>query len=151
MDLMYHSFYRPLVWMIILLFIIIYPMLISVYVFLPLFIGIIGYFFIRGIAEAKMQYLIVSIIYVINLEVNLSLPLFLMIISFLLVYILFYQNLTYFRSCHVCKPILLVILIDIFYLIMLLSYDFVFQTSSVVLDNLLLYSLIVDMLVVVIL
>jgi hypothetical protein len=126
-------------------------MLISVYVFLPLFIGIMGYFFIRGIAEAKIQYLIVAIVYVINLEVNLSLPLFLMIISFLLVYVLFYQNLTYFRRCQICKPILSVILIDVFYLGMLVAYDFVFQTSSVVLDNLLLYSLIVDMLVVVIL
>jgi hypothetical protein len=126
-------------------------MLISVYVFLPLFIGIMGYFFIRGIAEAKIQYLIVPIVYVINLEVNLSLPLFLMIISFLLVYVLFYQNLTYFRRCQICKPILSVILIDVFYLGMLVAYDFVFQTSSVVLDNLLLYSLIVDMLVVVIL
>ena len=147
----YNSIYRPFIWIVVLLFIIIYPMLISVYVFLPLFIGIMGYFFIRGIAEAKIQYLIVPIVYVINLEVNLSLPLFLMIISFLLVYVLFYQNLTYFRRCQICKPILSVILIDVFYLGMLVAYDFVFQTSSVVLDNLLLYSLIVDMLVVVIL
>jgi hypothetical protein len=151
MHSFFNSIYRPFVWIVILLFIIIYPMLISVYVFLPLFIGIMGYFFIRGIAEAKVQYLFVPIVYVTNLEVNLSLPLFLMIISFLLVYMLFYQNLTYFRRCQICKPILSVILIDVFYLGMLLAYDFVFQTSSVVLDNLLLYSLIVDMLVVVIL
>jgi len=151
MNTLFNFIYRPFVWMIILLFIIIYPMLVSVYVFLPLFIGIAGYFFIRGIAESKMQYLFVSIIYVINLEVNLSLPLFLMIISFLLVYIFFYQNLTYFRRCQVCRPILSVILVDIVYLGMLLSYDFIFQTSSVVLDSLLLYSLIVDTLVVVIL
>ena len=151
MQSFYSSVYRPFVWIVVILFIIIYPMLISVYVFLPLFIGIMGYFFIRGIAESKIHYLLVPIIYVINLEVNLSLPLFLMIISFLLVYIFFYQNLTYFRRCQVCKPILSVILVDIFYLGMLLSYDFVFQTSSVVLDNLLLYSLIVDMLVVVVL
>jgi hypothetical protein len=151
MHSFFNSIYRPFVWIVILLFNIIYPMLISVYVFLPLFIGIMGYFFIRGIAEAKVQYLFVPIVYVTNLEVNLSLPLFLMIISFLLVYMLFYQNLTYFRRCQICKPILSVILIDVFYLGMLLAYDFVFQTSSVVLDNLLLYSLIVDMLVVVIL
>ena len=151
MHSFFNSIYRPFVWIVILLFIIIYPMLISVYVFLPLFIGIMGYFFIRGIAEAKVQYLFVPIVYVTNLEVNLSLPLFLMIISFLLVYVLFYQNLTYFRRCQICKPILSVILIDVFYLGMLVAYDFVFQTSSVVLDNLLLYSLIVDMLVVVIL
>jgi len=151
MQSILNSIYRPFVWIIILLFIVIYPMLISVYVFLPLFIGIVGYFFIRGIEELKIQYLIVPAIYVMNLEVNLSLPLFLMIISFFLVYVLFYQNLTYFRRCQICKPILSVILIDIFYLGMLLSYDFIFQTSSVVLDTLLLYSFIVDILVVVIL
>jgi hypothetical protein len=151
MESIFQSLYRPFVWLVVILFIIIYPMLISVYVFLPLFIGIMGYFFLRGIDEGKYQYLFVSSFYFINLEVNLSLPLFLTIISFLLVYVLFYQNLNYFRRCQVCKPILSVILLDIFYLGMLLSYDFIFQTSSVVLDNLLLYSLIVDMLVVVIL
>jgi len=151
MESIFQSLYRPFVWLVVILFIVIYPMLISVYVFLPLFIGIMGYIFLRGIDEGKYQYLFVSSLYFINLEVNLSLPLFLTIISFLLVYVLFYQNLTYFRRCQICKPILSVILLDIFYLGMLLSYDFIFQTSSVVLDNLLLYSLIVDMLVVVIL
>lgn len=151
MEAFFQSLYRPFVWVIVILFIVIYPMLISVYVFLPLFIGIMGYFFLRGIDEEQYQYLFVSILYFTNLEVNLSLPLFLMIISALLVYILFYQNLTYFRRCQICKPILAVILIDLSYIGMLLAYDFVFETSSIVLDTLLLYSLIVDMLVVVIL
>ena len=151
MNAFFNSFYRPFKWIAILLFVIIYPMLVSVYVFLPLFIGIAGYFFIRGITESRIQYLFIVIIYVVNLEVNLSLPLFLMIISFLLVYIFFYQNLTYFRRCRACRPILSAILVDIVYLGMLLSYDFIFQTSSVVLDSLLFYSLIVDILVVVIL
>ena len=151
MESFFQSLYRPLVWVLILLFIIIYPMLISVYVFLPLFIGVMGYFFLRGIEEVQYPYLFVSILYFTNLEVNLSLPLFLMIISTLLVYVLFYQNLTYFRRCQICKPILTVILIDVSYIGMLLAYDFVFEASSIVLDTLLLYSLIVDILVVIIL
>jgi len=148
MESIFQSLYRPFIWLMVILFVIIYPMLISIYVFLPLFIGIMGYFFLRGIDEGKYQYLFVSSFYFINLEINLSLPLFLMIITFLLVYILFYKNLTYFRRCQICKPILSVILLDIFYLGMLLGYDFVFQLSSIVLDNLLLYSLVVDILVV---
>jgi len=151
MDKMYQLLHRPLIWIIVLLFIAFYPMLISIYVFLPLLIGIIGYIMILGIEQGRMSYILLAIVYFINLEVNLSLPFFLTIITILLVYVLFYHNLMYFRSCQICKPIISVILIDTLYLGLLLSYDFIFQTSSVVLDNILLYSLIVDMLVVVIL
>ncbi|HFQ61729.1 MAG TPA: hypothetical protein ENK39_05460 [Epsilonproteobacteria bacterium] len=151
MDNLLHSLHRPFIWIMVLLFIAFYPMLISIYVFLPLLIGIMGYILISGIEEGKLHYVLISIIYFVNLEVNLSLPFFLTIISSLLVYILFYHNLTHFRKCQICKPILSVILIDAFYLGSLLAYDFIFQSTSVVLDNILLYSLIVDILVVVIL
>lgn len=143
--------HRPLVWVIILIFVIVYPMLISIYVFLPLFIGIMGYIFMVGIEEGKLSYVLIALFYFINLETNLSLPFFLTIIASLLVYLFIYTNLTYFRKCQICKPILSVLMIDGLYLGLLLSYDFIFQTSSVVLDNILLYSLIVDVLVAVIL
>jgi len=126
-------------------------MLISIYVFLPLLIGVMGYIFIEGIEKGKRGYIVVSTVYFINLEVNLSLPLFSTIISSLLVYILFYHNLTYFRKCKMCKPILSILLLDGLYLASLLFYDFIFQANSIVLDNILLYSLIVDILLVVIL
>ena len=151
MDKFYQSLYRPLIWIIVLLFIAFYPMLISIYVFLPLLIGIMGYLLILGIEEGKLHYVFMSLVYFINLEVNLSLPFFLTIITTLLVYVMFYNNLTHFRRCQVCKPILSVLAIDALYLGLLLSYDFIFQSASVVLDNILLYSLIVDVLVVVIL
>ncbi|HHD79456.1 MAG TPA: hypothetical protein ENK98_07490 [Epsilonproteobacteria bacterium] len=151
MDKLLHALYRPFIWIMVLLFIAFYPMLISIYVFLPLLIGIIGYILILGIEEGKLHYVLVALVYFINLEVNLSLPFFLTIISSLLVYVLFYHNLTYFRKCQICKPILSVILIDTFYLGSLLAYDFLFQSVSVVMDSILLYSLIVDILVVVIL
>ena len=151
MDKVYYFLHRPFLWIAILIFIAFYPMLISIYVFLPLLIGIMGYVMIMGIEEGKLHYILIAMIYFINLEVNLSLLFFLTIISTLLMYVLFYHNLTYFRSCQICKPILSVILIDLVYLGLLLAYDFIFQSSSIVLDNILLYSLVVDILVVVIL
>jgi len=126
-------------------------MLISIYVFLPLLIGVMGYILIQGIEKGKTRYIFVAIIYFINLEVNLSLPFFLIFISSLLVYVLFYHSLLYFRKCRICRPVLSVLLIDAVYLGSLLSYDFIFQANSIVLDNILLYSLIVDLLIVVIL
>ena len=151
MDKLNRSLYRPFIWLSVLLFIVFYPMLISIYVFLPLLIGVMGYVLIQGIEKGKTRYIFVAVIYFINLEVNLSLPFFLIFISSLLVYVLFYHSLLYFRKCRICRPILSVMLINAVYLGSLLSYDFIFQTNSIVLDNILLYSLIIDLLIVVIL
>ncbi len=151
MDTLNRSLTFAFIWLSVLLFIVFYPMLISIYVFLPLLIGVMGYVFIQGIEKGKTRYIFVAIIYFINLEVNLSLPFFLIFISSLLVYVLFYHSLLYFHKCKICRPVLSVLLIDAVYLGSLLSYDFIFQTNSIVLDNILLYSLIVDLLIVVIL
>ncbi len=141
----------PIIWLTAMLFIIFYPMLISIYVFLPLFVGVMGYLLMKGIDENRIFYILLASLYFINLEVNLSLPFFLTTLTSLLVYVFFYHHLNYFRKCVICRPILSVILIDVFYLLSLLAYDFVFQTHTIVLDNILLYSLIVDLLVVVVL
>ncbi len=151
MDKFNRSLTRMLLWIAVLIFIIFYPMLISIYVFLPLLIGVMGYKFIQGIEQGKIHYIFITVIYFINLEVNLSLPFFMIFISTLLVYALFYHSLLHFRECVICRPVLTVILIDVVYLGSLLAYDFVFQTNSVALDNILLYSLIIDLLIVVIL
>ena len=141
----------PIIWLTAMLFIIFYPMLISIYVFLPLFVGVMGYLLMKGIDENRIFYILLASLYFINLEVNLSLPFFLTTLTSLLVYVFFYHHLNYFRKCVICRPILSVILIDGFYLLSLLAYDFIFQTHTIVLDNILLYSLIVDLLVVVVL
>jgi len=151
MDNLLHLMHRPLLWTMIGLFTLFYPMLISIYVFLPLLIGVMGYIFIRGVEEGKLHYILISMVYFLNLEVNLSLPFFLISISSLLVYVMFYQKLIHFRRCKICRPIISVLLLDAMYLVCLLGYDFIFQTTSIVLGNILLYSLIVDLLVVVIL
>ncbi len=151
MDRFKQPFVLPFIWLAVLLFIIFYPMLISIYVFLPLLIGVMGYILMQGIEKGKIHYIFISLVYFINLEVNLSLPFFLIVISSLLVYVLFYHSLIHFRDCMICRPVLSVLLIDGVYLGFLLAYDFIFQTNSIVLDNILLYSLIIDLLIVVIL
>jgi len=135
----------------IILFVLFYPMIISIYVFLPLFIGAMSYVLILGLDKEKSFSLPLAIIYLVNLEVNLSLPLFLTIISAFIFYVTLYPSLKHFRRCKICKPLLSVIILDFFYLGALFTFDFIFQTQSIVLDNILLYSLVVDMLIVVLL
>ena len=145
------SLSRPFVFLFILLFVIFYPMLISIYVFLPLLIGAMSYILIQGIEKGNLGAILIAIMYMINLEVNLSLPLFFILIVTLLFYVGIYPFLTHFRKCRVCTPLLSVILLDICYLGSLFAFDFIFQTQSIFLDSILLYSLIVDILIVVIL
>ncbi len=133
------------------IFIFFYPMLISIYVFLPLLIGAMGYMLVQGLERGKSSFILLAIVYMLNLEVNLSLPIFLTVISSLLFYVLVYPSLKHFSRCQICRPLLSVLFLDIMYLGCLFSYDFIFQTQSIILDEILLYTLIVDMLVVVIL
>ena len=138
-------------WLFASIFIFFYPMLISIYVFLPLLIGAMGYMLVQGLEREKTSFILLAIVYMVNLEVNLSLPIFLAVISSLLFYILVYPSLKHFRRCQICRALLSVLFLDLMYLGFLFSYDFIFQTQSIILDEILLYTLIVDMLVVVIL
>jgi len=135
-------------WLIIISFIVFYPMLISIYVFLPLMIGFMGYILILGVDKPRISYVFVSLVYLINMEVNLSLPLFLSVLAIMLFYALVYPHLHVLKKCKVCIPLLSVIFIDLLYFIILIGYDFIFDESSIVIDQLLLYSLVVDMLMV---
>ena len=143
--------HRTLFLIAIVFFILFYPMLISIYVFLPLFIGAMSYIIIQGLEKDKSIFLLIAVVYLLNLEVNLTLPLFLTIIVSFIFYVTVYPSLKYFRRCKICKPLISVVILDFFYLGSLFIFDFVFQTQSIVLDNILLYSLVVDMLVVVLL
>ncbi len=125
-----------------------YPMLISIYVFLPLFIGALSYILILGLQNKNPLFLALPIIYLINLEINLSLPLFLSIITTFFFFVTLYPSLLYFRRCKLCKPLISVLILDFLYLGALLSFDFIFDLKSVTLDESLLYSLIIDLLVV---
>ncbi len=143
--------YLLFIWSLVVTMILFYPMFISIYVFLPLFIGLFGYILIIGIEKQKWHYILISVIYFINVETNLSLPLFLMTLSSLLVYMLFYTKLTQMKWCRVCAKILLVTLLNLVCLGALLGYDFIFETTSVGLDILLVYSLLIDIVAVMVL
>ncbi len=136
------------VWIATLFYIIFYPMFISIYVFLPLMIGFMGYFFIYGVEKAQTSYIVLSLVYLINLEVNLSLPLFLTILTVIFFYIFIYPILNILKECKTCVALFSVLFIDLLYFIMLVGYDFIFDASSIVVDQLILYTLVVDMLMV---
>jgi len=142
---------KLILWILAILFVLFYPMLISIYVFLPLFFGVMGYILIKGIEEGRWSYILLSLVYLLNMDINLSLPFLLISIAILLVYIFIYPHLNHFRKCKVCTPLLTVFFIDIVYLGVLLVYDFIFQEQMVSLDEILLYPLIVDLLVAVML
>jgi len=151
MEFFYKLIRTPLLWGLAIAFVLFYPMLISIYVFLPLLIGVMGFILMRGIQENRISFIIIPLLYFLNLEVNLSLPYFLTVMAALLVYVFAYRHLVHFRKCTICQALISVILMDIVYLGILLSYDFIFSTSSIVVDNIILYSLVVDLLVVVLL
>ena len=142
---------KLILWTVAILFVLFYPMLISIYVFLPLFFGVMGYILIKGIEEGRWSYILLSLVYLLNMDINLSLPFMLISIAILLVYIFIYPHMNHFRKCKVCTPLLSVFFIDIVYLGILLVYDFIFQEQIIRLDDILFYPLIVDLLVAVML
>ena len=135
-------------WLAVISFVIFYPMFISIYVFLPLMIGFMGYILVLGIDKPKISYVFVSLVYLINLEINLSLPLFLTVLTVVVYYVAIYPHIHIYKRCKVCAPLVSVVFIDLIYFVFLLGYDMIFGEASIVIDQLLLYSLIVDMLMV---
>ena len=136
-----YKFLKFIFWII---FVIIYPMLISIYVTLPLFVGFAGLIMVLGIEKDKYWHIFFAFLYMINLEINLSLPLFLMPISALIFYNFVKEKLAFLKLCPVCVSIVSVILIDFIYFFLLASYDFLMHQNSVNYDSLLLFSLIYD-------
>ncbi len=124
--------------------VVLYPMLISIYVFLPLFVGFAGWMIVRGIEGAGALYVVVPLVYLINLEINLSLPLLMVLFATLLYYLTLYEKVLVLKRCRYCVAVLSVLLIDAYYIGALLVYDLLMDTSCVVIDKLLWYSLVAD-------
>ena len=124
--------------------VIIYPMLISIYVNLPLFVGFAGLILVLGLEEENFTYIIFSFLYMLNLEINLSLPLLLLPISTMLFYYFVKEKLDILKLCRICIYITTVILIDFIYFFLLAGYDFITEQSSVNYDIALLFSFIYD-------
>ena len=129
--------------------IIIYPMLISMYVTLPLFVGFAGLIMVMGIEEERYTYFLLALIYMLNLEINLSLPMFLMPISVMVFYLFVKDKLAIIKLCKICVRVASVVLINAIYFFILANYDFITEQSSVNYDSLLLSSVLFDIIAVV--
>ena|GEM_PF-1101070 len=141
---------ETLFWIFVVGIVILYPLLISIYVTLPLFIGLSGYVFVRALEkEIEFKYLILSLIYIFELEIALSLPTFLIILSVLIFDLWLYPLKIYIKRCKICVYFLSVLLIDIIYLLLILAYDFIFSTSTIGVDSFLYYSLAFDLIMVI--
>ncbi|WP_456391678.1 hypothetical protein [Nitratifractor sp.] len=138
-------------WIVLIAVILFYPMFISIYVTLPLFIGYAGYQFIQGLEGKGWRYLFLPMLYLANLEINLSLPLFLTLAAALFVYLFLYPSFLFLKRCPLCVAILTVLFVDLVYLGMIMIYDFIFASQSIEINTLLLYSLGMDILAAVIL
>ncbi len=135
----------------ILLFILVYPMLISIYVTLPLFIGYAGYLIVQGIEGRGWRYVLLPLLYLLNLEINLSLPLLATLFAVLIYDLLLYPSVLFLKRCPPCVALISVVAIDLIYFALLLGYDFIFSTVSIEINSLLLYSLVMDAIVAVLL
>ncbi|WP_456458077.1 hypothetical protein [Nitratifractor sp.] len=135
----------------ILLFILVYPMLISIYVTLPLFIGYAGYLIVQGIEGRGWRYVLLPLLYLLNLEINLSLPLLATLFAVLIYDLLLYPSVLFLKRCRPCVALISVVAIDLIYFAFLLGYDFIFSTVSIEVNSLLLYSLAMDAIVAVLL
>ena len=138
----------PLFMLILTAFIVLYPVLISRHVYLPLFIGFAGFLMIRGFEGDGYAYFWFPFFYLLNLEVNTSLPILVNFLSIVLFYALFFEKIKYFKMCKVCVAIMTVIGVNIFYFITLSAFDFIFSTTSIQVDTLLLYSMLFDVIMV---
>ncbi len=128
------------------LFVLFYPMLVSIYTVLPPLIGLAGYIFIVN-AHGKKIYSVSAFFYLVNLDLNLTLPLFLSIAVTVLILMFIYKPLKRLIRCRVCLLFVLIVIIDFIYYMTLFVYDFIFSTSTVIGDMLLVYYIVVDILV----
>jgi len=126
-------------------FVAVYPLFVSIYTMLPPLIGLAGYALIINL-EKERTYAFAPLIYLLSLDLNLSLPLFLSIFIIMVVYMFIYKPLKRLIHCKVCLLFLLIIIIDFLYYLSLFLYDFMFNTSTVLADMLLIYYIMVDIL-----
>lgn len=123
--------------------VIIYPMMVSMYSMLPPLIGLAGYIIITNVNKQRI-YALSAMLYLMHLDLNLTLPIFLSIFIIVMVYLFLYSNLKLLIRCRVCLLFALIVMIDLFYYLSLFIYDFVFNSSTVINDMLLAYYIAID-------
>lgn len=130
---------------ILIIFVALYPLFVSMYTMLPPFIGLVGYTLIINL-EKERALAFAPLIYLLSLDLNLSLPLFFSIFVVTVVYMFIYGPLKRLIRCKVCLLFALIVIIDSLYYLSLFIYDFMFNTTTVVADMLLVYYITVDIL-----
>ncbi len=135
---------KSLKFLLIVALVVFYPMLISIYVTLPLFVGFSGLVLVLGLEKERYDYIVYALLYMFSLELNLSLPLILMPISTLIFYFFIKHKLAYIKLCKKCVYVATVLLINFIYFVLLGGYDFITDQSSVNYDHLLIFSFIYD-------
>jgi len=125
------------------LFVILYPMFVSMYTMLPPLIGLAGYILIINF-DKNRTYAFSAFFYLLNLDLNLTLPLFQSIIITILIFMFVYAPLSRLIRCRVCLLFTLMVIIDFSYYVSLFIYDFIFNTTTVLGDMLLVYYIVVD-------
>lgn len=135
-------------WIMLILLAVFYPIFISLYVVLPSFIGLAGYWMISGIRDDNLMPIFISSLYLINLDVNTSVPIFSGIISVLLCYLFILPRFRVIANCQICTSTIMVLSIYIIYFAVAYIFDFTFELDIVHISLLILISMILDILLV---
>jgi len=133
-------------WSVIIFFVVIYPMLVSIYPLLPPLFGIAGLIIINNINK-NIIYTISTMLYLIHLDLNLSLPFMLSVFSILLINTFIYPTAKLMIRCRVCLGLFLIILVDIFYYFNLFIYDLILSATTVIADSMLSFYIFVDVII----
>ncbi len=137
---------KILEWIFILFFVMIYPMLKSMYPILPPLFGIAGLVIIYNIKK-NIIYTLSTMVYLVHLDLNLGLPFMLSIFSILIINTFIYPSLKLLIRCKVCLSVLLIVLIDLFYYINLFIYDLVLDASTIIVDSMLSFYIFIDVII----
>lgn len=123
-----------------------YPILVSIYTMLPPLIGLVGYIVVTNMDKNRI-YALSGMFYLINLDLNLTLPLLLSVFIVVMVQVLIYPRLKLLIYCQVCLFLILIVVIDFLYYFSLFIYDFIFNSSTIIGDVILIFYIIVDVII----
>lgn len=121
-----------------------YPLLASIYTMLPPLIGVVGLIIIYNM-DRNVVYVLAAMLYLLNIELNFSLPVLLSIFSIIVIYVSVYPSAKLMIRCQTCLSLFLIIVVDAFYYMNLFIYDFIFSSSTVIGDSVLLFYIMLDL------
>jgi len=123
-----------------------YPILVSIYTMLPPLIGLVGYIVVTNMDKNRI-YALAGMLYLVNLDLNLTLPLLLSVFMVVMVQVLIYPRLKLLIYCQVCLFLILIVVIDFLYYFSLFIYDFIFNSSTIIADVMLIFYIVVDVMI----